>query len=66
MHSAFHSVGLKSKVNVSVLSITHVILVEHIVQALIEVLEVEQDHCSSSLHANLYLVNVSAHLYVER
>ena len=62
MHSAFHSVGLKSKINISAVPIVHVVLVEHIIQALIEVLKVEQDHCSSGLHTNLYLVDVSAHL----
>lgn len=66
MHSAFHPVGLKSKVNVSVLSIMHVVLVEHVIQALIKVLKVKQDHCSPSLHANLYLINVSTHLYTCR
>ena len=62
MHSAFDSVRLKSKIHISVFPIVHVVLIQHIIQALIEVFKVEQDHCSSSLHANLYLVDVSTHL----
>ena len=37
-------------------------LVENIVEALIEVFKVEQDHCPTNLHANLDLVDVSTHL----
>ena len=62
VHPTFHSVGLKSKVHISVVPIVHVVLVEHIVQALVEIFQVEEDHCSPSFHANLNLVNVSAHL----
>jgi hypothetical protein len=64
VHSALHSVRLKSKVNVSAVSIVHVVLVQHIVQALVEVFKVEQDHCSSSLHTNLDLVDISTHLII--
>ena len=66
VHSALHLVSLKSKIHISVSPIVHVVLVEHIIQALVEVLKIEKDHCSSSLHANLYLVNISANLHVER
>ena len=66
VHSAFHSVGLKSKIHISVFPTVHVVLVEHVIQALVEVLEVEKDHCSSSLHANLNLVDVSTNLRVKR
>ena len=41
VHSTLHSVCLKSKVNIPVLSIVHVVLVQHIVQALVEVFKVE-------------------------
>ncbi len=64
VHSALYSMGLKSKVNISAISIVHVVLVQHIVQTLVEVFKVEQDHCSSSLHANLDLVNISTHLII--
>ena len=63
MHSAFHSVSLQSKVNISQFSIVHVVLVQHVVQALIQVFQVKQDHGSSSLHANFDLVDVPANLY---
>ena len=31
MHSALHSVGLKSEVNISVVPIVHVVLIQHII-----------------------------------
>ena len=62
MYSTLHSVGLEPEVNISAVTIVHVVLVEHIIQALIEVLQVEQNHRPSSLHANLYLIDVSANL----
>ena len=65
MHSTLDTVGLKSKVYISTVSIVHVVLVKYIIQALIEVFQVEEDHCSSSLHANLNLVDVSTDLHVQ-
>ena len=41
VHTALHSVGLKSKINISVFSIMHVVLVQHVIQALVEVFKVE-------------------------
>ena len=41
IHPAFNSVGLQPKVNISTLSNMNVILVEHVIQALIQVLQVE-------------------------
>ena len=41
MHSALHSVSLQSKVNVSVVSIVHIVLVQHIIQAFIQVFQIE-------------------------
>ncbi len=41
VYSALYSVGLKSKVNISAVSIVHVVLVQYIVQTLVEILQVE-------------------------
>ncbi len=62
MDSTTDTVSLQTKVNVSVATVVDVVLVQHIVQALVEVFKVEQDHCSSCLHANLDLVDISANL----
>ena len=62
MHSALDSVGLQSKVDIPTPSMVDVVLVEHVIQALIQVLQVEQDDCSPCLHADLDLVNVPTHL----
>ena len=62
MDSATDTVSLKTKIYVSVASIVDVVLVEHVVQALIQVIQVEQDHCSASLHTNLDLVDVPTNL----
>lgn len=37
-------------------------LVEQVIQALIQVLQVQQDHSATSLHAYLDLVDIAAHL----
>lgn len=62
MDFASHSVGLQSKINISISSTVDIVLVEDIIQTLIEVFKVQQDNCSSSLHTKLYLVDVSTHL----
>ena len=41
MHSAFDSVGLQSKVDIPTPPMVDVVLVEHVIQALIQVLQVE-------------------------
>ena len=62
VHSALDSVGLQSKVNVPTPPMIDVVLVEHVIQALIQVLQIEQDDCSPYLHADLNLVYVATHL----
>ena len=62
VHPALDSVGLQSKVDIPTPSMVDVVLVEHVIQALIQVLQVEQDDCSPCLHTDLDLVNVSTHL----
>ena len=62
MHSALDSVGLQSKVNVPTPPMVDVVLVEHVIQAVVQVLQVEQDDCSPCLHTNLDLVYVATHL----
>ena len=63
VHSASHSVCLKSQVHILAVSMVDVILVQDIVQTLIEVLQVEEDNCTTSLHANLDLVDISTDLH---
>ena len=63
MYSTTDTMGLKTKIHISIATIVDVVLVQHIIKALIKVLQVEQDHCSSSLHTNLDLIDVSANLY---
>ena len=62
MHPAFESVRLQSEVNIPTPPVVDIVLVEHVIQALIQVLQVEQDDCSSCLHTDLNLVNVATHL----
>ena len=66
MYSATDTMCLKTKVHISVATIVDVVLVQHIIQAFVQVLQVEQDHCSSSFHANLDLIDVSANLYEQQ
>ena len=40
-------------------------LVEYVIETLIEVFEIKQDHCSTNLHADLDLVDVPTHLQDE-
>ena len=62
VHPALDSVGLQSEVNIPTPPMVDVVLVEHVIQALVQVLEVEQDDCSPCLHANLDLVYIATHL----
>ena len=62
MHPALGSVSLQSEVDIPTPSMVDVVLVEHVIQALIQVLQVEQDDCSPYLHADLNLVYVATHL----
>ena len=43
MYSATDTMGLKTKVHISVATIVDVVLVQHIIKALVQVLQVEQD-----------------------
>ena len=65
VHPASDSVSLKTQIHILGVSSNNVILVEDIIQALIEVFQVEEDHSASSLHAYLDLVDISTHLYTE-
>ena len=62
VHPALDSMGLQSEVNIPTPPMVDVVLVEHVIQALIQVLQVEQDDSSPRLHADLDLVNVPTHL----
>ena len=62
MYSALYSVCLKSKVNISVTTSMDIVLVKSIIQALIQVIQVQKNYSSTSLHANLDLVYISTHL----
>ena len=62
VHPALDSVGLQSKVDIPTPPMIDVVLVEHVIQALIQVLQVEQDDRSPCLHTDLDLVNVATHL----
>ena len=62
VYSTTDTMGLKTKVYISIATIVDVVLIQHIIKALVKVLQVEQDHCSSSLHTNFNLVDVSTNL----
>ena len=64
MHPALDSVCLQSKVHISHSTIVHVVLVEYIIQTLIKVLQIEQDYCTTCLHADFDLVDVTTNLNV--
>ena len=38
-------------------------LVQEIIQALVQMLQVQQDNSPASFHANLYLIDVTTHLH---
>ncbi len=57
--------GLESEIHVSTISIPDIVLVQHIVETLIQVFQVEENHCSPCLHADLDLVNIPTHLCVQ-
>ena len=58
--------SLQSKIHILVAMALNVVLVEHIIQTLVKVLQVEQNHCSPCLHADLDLVDVTTHLINEQ
>ena len=62
MDSAANPVCLQSQVHISAVAVVNVVLVEDIVETLVEVLQVEQNDCSPSFHANLDLIDVAANL----
>ena len=65
IHPAAHSVCLESQVHILAVSMVDVILVEDVIQTLVEVFQVKENDSTSSLHANLDLVNVATNL-IER
>ena len=62
VNSALDSVGLQSEVNIPTPPMVDVVLVEDVIQALVQVFQVEQDDCSPYLHADFNLVYVVKHL----
>lgn len=62
VNSAANSMCLQTKIHILAVSKVDIILVEDIIQTLIKVLKVEQNHCSACVHANLNLVDVPTHL----
>ena len=62
MYPALDSVSLQPKVHISHSTMVHVVLVEHIIETLIKVFQVEQNHCATCLHADLDLVDVATNL----
>ena len=64
MHPALDSMCLQSEIDISYTTVVHVVLVQNIIQALIEVLQVKKDDCSACFHTYLYLVDVSTDLHV--
>ncbi len=66
MNPTLDPVCLQSQVHIAYSTIIHVVLVEDIIEALIEVLQIEKDDCPPCLHANLDLINVTANLRKDR
>jgi hypothetical protein len=62
IHPAPHSVCLKAQVHILAVSMVDIVLVQDIIQTLIEILQVEENNCTSCLHANLDLVDVPTDL----
>ncbi len=66
MNPTLDPVCLQSQVHIAYSTIIHVVLVEDIIEALIEVLQIEKDDCPPCFHANLDLINVTANLRKDR
>ena len=62
VNPTFDPMGPQTKVHVLLTAEVDVVLIECIVEALIEVLQVEQHHHLASFHADLYSVDISADL----
>ena len=62
VYSTANPMCLQSKIHILAVIKINVVLVEHIIQTLIKVLQVEKNNSTPSLHANLYLIDVSTHL----
>lgn len=62
MHSALDAVGLQAEVNVTTPPVIDVVLIEHIIQAFVQALQVQQNHGPPCFHANLDLINVPTNL----
>ncbi len=62
MNPALDPVCLQSQVHIAYSTIVHIVLVKDIIETLIEVLQVEKDYRTPSLHANLDLIDVTANL----
>ena len=54
---------IKNKV-LPIMHKAHTHLVKNIIKTLIQSFQVEQNHCSTNLHTDLDLVNISTHLYI--
>jgi hypothetical protein len=64
IHPASDSVCLKAQVHILAVSMVDIVLVQDIIQTLIEILQVEENNCTSCLHANLDLVNIPTDLCI--
>lgn len=62
VNPTLNTVCLKTKINISAVPIMHVVLVQHIIETFVKIFKIKKYHCSSSLHTNLDLVNISADL----
>ena len=57
-----NSVCTQTKVHVSFPAKVHIVLVQRVIQALIQVFQVQKYNCVSCFHADLDLVNVATNL----
>ena len=63
IHSTLDSMGLKPKINISSITVVQIILVQNIIQALIQVFEVEKNHYLASFHADFNFIYVTTNLF---
>ena len=64
MYSAFDPMCLQSEIYISSITRACVVLVQYIIQALIEVLQVKKDDCSACLHTDFDSIDVPTNLQV--
>ena len=64
VYFAFHAVSAESDVDVSLAAEKRVVLIERIVEALVELVEIQEDYSAAHLHCSLHCVDVVADLFV--